>query len=158
MLRHIQNVVDFYGFTFPSCVIFFFLTSIGIYFLFVRGLLASCIIKEKKMTKKERKLRQEEVWNRSKKETLKAFGKWILCKGYTDEQKGFFYGPFVVYNYIYIVVIMGYLILWLLAFAIDPLRFWCVVILIGKLNILDYPLFLVLAILFFSGKMKNSDS
>lgn len=158
MPTHIQRIVDFYNFTFPSCVIFFFLTSIGIYFLFVRGLLASCIIKKKKMTKKERKLRQKQAWNRSKKETLKAFGKWILCKGYTDEQKGFFYKPFVFYNYIYLVVTIGYLILWFAAFAIEPLRVWCVIIAIAKLNVLDYPLLLVLGILFFSGKMGKSAS
>ncbi len=154
----LQGVLEFYDFTFPSCVLFFYLTSAGIYFLFIRGLLASCVIKERRMTKKERKLQQEQRWNRSKKEALAVFGKWILCKTYTDEQKKGGYGLFVIYNHVYLAVAGGYLILSLLSFVIEPLRFWCIIFTIVKMNILDYPVLLVLGILFVLGKIKRTDT
>ncbi|WP_169007342.1 hypothetical protein [Faecalispora jeddahensis] len=141
--------------TFPSCIGIFLFMSLTGYFLAIRGNIAGFIIKEKKLTKKERKQKIEMEWNRSKKDTLKAFVKWLLCLTYSKEQKGRLYPLFIVLNYIYLGVIIVYLFLAIFAFYFEFLQIWCIIILIYKIKILDAPIIFALGVLFFTGKRSN---
>ncbi|WP_169009422.1 hypothetical protein [Faecalispora jeddahensis] len=154
MSLYTQSVIDS-GLTFPSCIGVFLFVSLPTYFYLIRGNIAGFIIKEKKLTKKERKQKFETEWNYSTKEKLKAFTKWMLCLTYLSEQKSRLYPLFIVLNYIYLGVIVIYLFMAMIAFHFEFLQVWCIVILYYKIGILDVPIAYALAILFFTGKRSN---
>ena len=144
-------------FPYPSCIPAFFGISLIVYFFLIRPKLGFYAIKERKLTKKERKAHNEEIWNRSKKETLKIFGKWLLCKTYTEEQKkGRFFKLFVIFNYFYLGLNAIYLILCLLAIVAEPLRLFCGILADLKNNLIDFPILLLIIILASTRKCKRS--
>lgn len=138
-------------FVFPNCTIFFSLTAIVVYFLFFRGALEDCIIKRLKLTKKERKKIEEEKNNRSKKDLLKIFIRWILCLSYTEEQKGskITYTIFVLVNYTYLFIFIIFQLTWILAFFYIKLQDFCNVIIDIKLYFFDFPMMVLIMVLFF---------
>ena len=140
-------------FPYPSCILMFYGVSLIVYFFLIRPKLGYCAIKGRKMTKRERKAHNEEMWSRSKKETLKVFGKWMLCKTYTEEQKkGRFFKLFVIFNHFYLSLNVIYLILCVSAIVIEPLRYYCEILDDLKNNFVDFPVLLLLEILVLTGK------
>ncbi len=149
----IEKIFNTSYISFATCSVFFFILSVFVYFMIIRWLLAGHIIKKPKMTKKERKRREEEKRNRSKKDSLKAFGRWVLCLDYTDEQKGskILFTLFFILNYFYLLLCLSFVIIFILSFWFPDLQKWGIIIFNIKLHIIEYPILVLLAILFFTG-------
>lgn len=105
-----------------SSMVILFALMLCMYFFFFRVLLRANMVKHRKMTKKERKARDKEVWSRTKKESVKAFVNWILCRCYTQEQKGELYIPFVIINYVYLIRIALFIVLWIVSAFLPTVR------------------------------------
>ena len=85
-------------------------TSLGSYFLFFRRLI-HFFLPRVKLTKKERKAQNKQFRNRTKREHAIAFGRWILFKGYKEEQKNKAFYLFVAFNYLYLFLVCIYCVL-----------------------------------------------
>lgn len=156
-MNFIEKLVSRYDFTFLSGTIFFLFTSLVVYFMFIRWMLGACVITKIKRTKKERKARQIEIQDRTARDQLRVFIKWILCLCYTKEQKEkrLAYSLFVVLNYIYLVIIVLYWLICLLALLVPQLQIMSIFIVIFKIYICDGPVMIIETILFYSGYTKK---
>ena len=125
--------------------------SIGEYFLFIRlfGKHENCIVTPKRTNKEENKIISEKIdliFSGINKKSMKRFADWILCRCYTDEQKGKNYKWFVFLNFYYIFVFAINLLVWLLALFIPPLKHLCAILAWTKSAFVDMPIFLTLVI------------
>ena len=105
------NIVENLYSQFSSLAIFYLPMNMVSYFMIFRWGLGSYIIKRIKRTRKEEKKRTDEIidliFGGFSVKLFKRLTAWILCKSYTKEQKGKFYIPFVVINYIYITLFLA---------------------------------------------------
>ena len=155
MSEFIAKLAEETNLPFPSCIWLFLFTSIPFYLLIVRGILGYMVIKKVKRTKKERKAHQAALRNRTAKERWRAIGKWFLCLGYIDEQKGEGFFLFFLYCWIYCLTFIGYLIFGGLAFFVSAWQPWCGVVLRTKIVIVDFPVMLLTALLWMINAIVN---
>ena len=133
------------GLKFPSCMGWFVFVAFGVYFILIRGNFARFVIKDR--TSKEHKKHIDELFDRTLKEHLIAFGRWILCMGYPDERKKKGYRFFVFFNYLYLFICALFLIIWILAFFIEGLQILCIKYTLIKMKYIDAPFMVIIAIM-----------
>lgn len=155
MISIIEKMINDSGLTYPSCIIPFMFVSLGMYFLVFRWGLGSLVIKKPKITSREYNKRMDDIFSRNKLEILRVIGRWLLCLEYLDEQEGKAFKAFLIYNYLYLILILGCLIVWILAFLIHYLEVYCMAIMILKIKMLDGILFVSISILYYMGRFKR---
>ena len=117
------------------------------YLLIVRGILGCMVIRKVKRTKKERKAYKLARQQRTSKEKWQAIGKWLLCLGYTDEQKGSGFFLFSLYCWIYCLTFICCLSFGGAALFISAWQPWCGIVIRIKIADVDYPVMMLTALL-----------
>lgn len=138
------------GIEFPAVAIIFFATSLFCYFIMIRWICGALIIRKKKLSRKERKQREDELWNRTRKQQMHAFGKWLLFLSYKNDESisRFLFYLLGALNYIYLLINALFLIIWIAGFFSNTVQVWCLACFYLKVIIIDYPLVGLISILF----------